>query len=72
MNIGEKKLARISEIRVQLKHLDDILPYHSVFRQDYNELKNQPLALLSNERLQVLGSQIADLQDTVRKSRVQP
>ena len=72
MNIDEEMRARISEIQIQLKYLDDILPYHSVFRQDYNELKNQPLALLSNERLQVLGSQIADLQDTMRKSRVQP
>ena len=72
MNIDEEKRARISEIRVQLKHLDDILPYHSVFRQDYNELNNQPLALLSNEQLQVLGSQIADLQELVRKSKVQP
>ena len=72
MNSDEEKRARISEIQVQLKYLDGILPYHSVFRQDYNELNNQPLALLSNEQLQVLGSRIADLQDTVRKSRVQP
>ena len=61
MNSDEEKRARISEIRVQLKYLDDTLPYRSVFRQDYNELNNQPLALLSNEQLQVLGSRIADL-----------
>ena len=72
MNSDEEKRARISEIQIQLKYLDDILPYHSVFRQDYNELKNQPLALLSNERLQVIGSRVADLQELVRKSRVQP
>ena len=72
MNIDEEKQARITEIRIQLKHLDDIMPYTSMYRQDYNELKNQPLALLSNEQLQVLGSQIADLIDTLRKSRVQP
>ncbi len=72
MNIDEEKRARISEIQVQLKHLDNILPYHSEFRQDYNELKNQPLALLSNEQLRVIGSKVANLQDTMRKNRVQP
>ena len=72
MNIDEEKRARIFEIQVQLKYLDDILPYHSVFRQDYNELKNQSLTLLSNEQLRVIGSRVADLQELVRKSRVQP
>ena len=70
MNIDEEKQARITEIRIQLKHLDDIMPYTSVFRQDYNELKNQPLTLLSNEQLRVIGSRIADLQELVRKSKV--
>ena len=72
MNIAQEKLVRIMEILIQLDHLNNIMPYTSVFRQGYNELKNQSLTLLSNEQLQVLGSQIADLQDTVRKSRVQP
>ena len=72
MNIAQEKLARIREIRLQLRHLDDIMPYTSVFRQDYNELKNQPLALLSNEQLRVIGSRVADLQELVRKSQVQP
>ena len=72
MNISQEKLVRIMEILIQLDHLDDIMPYTSVFRQDYNELKNQPLALLSNEQLRVIGYRVADLQDMVRKSRVQP
>lgn len=72
MSTDEEKRARIAEIRIQLEHLDNIMPYTSVFRQDYNELKNQPLALLSNEQLRVVGSRVADLQELVRKSKVQP
>ena len=72
MNISQEKLVRIMEILIQLDHLDNIMPYTSVFRQDYNELNNQPLALLSNEQLWVVGSKVADLQELVRKSRVQP
>ena len=70
--VYEEKAKRIEEISFQLEYLDRILPIGSIFRQDYNALKNQPLALLSNEQLQVLGSQIADLQELVRKSKVQP
>ena len=72
MNITQEKLVRIMEILLQLDHLDDIMPYASVFRQDYNELKNQSLTLLSNEQLRVIGSRVADLQELVRKSKVQP
>ena len=72
MNIAQEKLVRIMEILIQLDHLDNIMPYTSVFRQDYNELKNQSLTLLSNEQLRVIGSRVADLQELVRKSKVQP
>ena len=72
MNIDEEKAKRIEEISFQLEYLDRILPIGSIFRQDYNELKNQPLALLNNEQLRVIGSRVADLQELVRKSRVQP
>ena len=71
MNISQEKLVRIMEILIQLEHLDDIMPYTSVLRQDYNELKNQSLTLLSNEQLRVIGSRVADLQELVRKSKVQ-
>ena len=71
MNISQEKLVRIMEILIQLDHLDDIMPYTSVLRQDYNELKNQSLTLLSNEQLRVIGSRVADLQELVRKSKVQ-
>ena len=72
MNIAQEKLVRIMEILIQLDHLGNITPYTSVFRQDYNELKNQSLTLLSNEQLRVIGSRVADLQELVRKSKVQP
>ena len=72
MNIDQEKLVRILEILIQLDHLDNTLPYASVFRQDYNKLKRQSLTRLSNEQLRVVGSQIADLQELVRKSQVKP
>ena len=72
MNIDEEKAKRIEEISFQLEYLDRIMPYTSMYRQDYNALKNQPLAELSNGQLWVIGSKIADLQELLRKSRVQP
>lgn len=69
---AEEKNLRIHEIRFQLRYVDQALPYTSPFREDYNELANQPLLDLSNEQLHVIGERVAELQGLVRKTKVQP
>ena len=72
MKPEQEKAKRIEEISIQLEHLDHMLHPGSIFRQDYNELKAEPLAELSNEQLRVIGARLADVQQLVRKSRRQP